>query len=72
MERLLQELAGPDSYAEKASSDIEAVERGLNFIMHLGTVEENFRTFGTDIFQTCYDVSATAEVFARTGICFNC
>ena len=61
-QRLLHELSASESYEKKPESDIEAVERGLNFIMHLAVDEENFKTFGSDIFQTFYDVSTTAEV----------
>jgi hypothetical protein len=75
VERLLLELCTPESYEVKASSDIDAVERGLNFIMQLAVDEENFRSFGSDIFQTFYDISTSAEVHedyvARTSLRHN-
>lgn len=61
VERLLSELSVPDFYAERAPSDVEAVERGLNFIMQLAVKGDNFKNFGSDIFQTFYDISTSAE-----------
>lgn len=29
--------------------------------MHLSTIEENFKNFGSDIFQTFYDIATTSE-----------
>ena len=62
VERLLQELSVPDSYEEKAIDDVHAVERGLNFMMQLATNDVNFHSFGSEIFQTFYDISTFAEV----------
>jgi hypothetical protein len=59
--RLVEELSIPDSYRTKPESDIETVQRGLNYIMHLATNEENFKNFGSDIFQTFYDIATTSE-----------
>lgn len=62
VERLLVELSAPaDSYEEVASSDTQAVERGLTFMMQLAVDEYNFTNFGSDIFQTFYDTAASAE-----------
>ena len=61
MERLLLELTAPLDYASPANTDIEAVERGLNFILRLVLDEDNFKTFGSDAFQTFYDIATTAE-----------
>lgn len=60
--RLLVELSPPDSYDQKATSDIEAVERGLAFMMQLAVDDNNFKSFGSDIFQTFYDIATSAEV----------
>jgi hypothetical protein len=61
VERLLQELSLSTTYENVPTSDIEAVQRGLNYIMHLATDEKQFKEFGKDIFQTFYDVSTIAE-----------
>lgn len=57
----MQELTVPNNYSSPPSSDIEAVERGLNFILRLVLDEDNFKTFGSDAFQTFYDIATTAE-----------
>jgi hypothetical protein len=59
--RLVDELSIPDSYRTRPQSDSEAVQRGLNYIMHLATNEDNFKNFGSDIFQTFYDIATTSE-----------
>ena len=59
--RLLDELEAPLIYSSPASSDVEAVERALNFILNLSLNEESFGQFGSDIFQTFYDIATTAE-----------
>jgi hypothetical protein len=61
VDRLVQELSIPDTYRVKPKSDIEAVQRGLNFILHLAIIEDNFKNFGSDIFQTFYDIATTSE-----------
>ena len=60
-ERFVAELSSPDLYDEKASTNIESVQRGLDFILTLALDEENFNSFGTDAFSCFYDVSTTAE-----------
>ena len=60
-ERFVSELSSPDTYNEKASTNIESVQRGLDFILSLALDEENFNGFGTDAFSCFYDVSTTAE-----------
>lgn len=59
--RLIEELRVPDTYESHATTDTEVVQRGLNFIFRLAVDKENFKTFGTDILQTFYDVATTAE-----------
>ena len=60
-ERFVSELSSPDLYNEKATTNIESVQRGLDFILSLALDEENFNSFGTDAFSCFYDVSTTAE-----------
>jgi hypothetical protein len=61
VERLLDELNMPEEFDAPAETDVEAVQRALNFILTLALDEDNFTTFGSDIFQTFYDVATTAE-----------
>ena len=61
MKRMLEELSSPSTYKKKALNSSESVERGLNFILSLAMDEENFKTFGSDVFLTFYDVATTAE-----------
>lgn len=72
MERLLDELCTPNSCVERAPSDVEAVQRGLNFLMQVATDDHNFKLFGSEIFQTFYEVATSAEVHnadVRVGRC---
>jgi hypothetical protein len=51
----------PLTYDSKPTTDSEAVERALNLILNFALQDENFVNFGSDIFQTFYDVATTAE-----------
>ena len=61
VERLLDELHMPEEFEKPAESDVEIVQRALNFILIISLDEDNFTTFGSDVFQTFYDVATTAE-----------
>lgn len=61
VDRLLNELNMPLTFESPAVSDIEAIQRALNFVLTLALDEDNFKTFGSDAFQTFYDVATTAE-----------
>ena len=43
--------------------------RGLNFILQVAVNIDNFKTFGSDIFQTFYDVATSAEVCPVVSCC---
>ena len=60
-ERFIQELSSPEIYVEPTSSDIESVQRGLDFILRLALDDENFHNFGSDAFSCFYDIATTAE-----------
>ena len=61
VDRMLRELTSPATYSDKPKDDMEAVERGLCFILQLALDIDNFKRFGSDVFLTFYDVATTAE-----------
>ena len=60
VERLLEELISPTQYESPALTDIEAVQRALDFILSLALDEQNFCEFGSDALSCFYDVSTTS------------
>jgi hypothetical protein len=47
----LNELASPEVYSSAATSDIERIQRTLDFILGLALEAENFARFGSDAFR---------------------